>query len=146
MNNSFLRKFSKQFEKAILGLIGEYAGHGDIKLTFSLTKRRHLGKIHIVDRGTGKRKKLHRGSWGLVYDWDKMRCCVNVKDSLTMAIRTLKSFPAINEYDTNAVMYLENFVTILLKTRKDNCLEDYSLCFLSPYHRYKLLKNWGLNT
>lgn len=136
---SFLRQFATDLEKGILKIVGEYAGHRDIKLVFTLTKRRHLGKIMIVDRFTGRKRKLHHGSWGTVYDWEKMRQCLVVKDCLEMVISTLQHFPGINDCDPKALKYLKQFVKIVGVTRTENCLEDYSLCFVSQVHRYRII-------
>ena len=64
MTKSFLRDYSLELEDALLGIIGEYAGFGVYKLVFSRTKRRHLGKILIVERGGGSIQKITQKQLG----------------------------------------------------------------------------------
>ena len=135
---SFLRQYATNLEKGILKLVGEFAGHRDISLVFTLTKRRHLGKIMLIDKFSGRKRKLHQGSWGNIYDWEKMRQCLLVKDCLQMVISTLQEFPGIS-FDPKTLRYLKQFVKIMGVTRTKNCLEDYSLCFVSQLHRYKII-------
>ena len=136
---SFLKNYSRKFEDSILGLIGEFAGHGHYKLVFCRTLRRNLGKILIVNSFSGEYKKLHKNSWGKVYDWDKMRLCVKLKEALDDALLTIQSFPSVNEYDPGATRYLQDFSRVLHKTRSENCLLNYSLTLLGPY-RLRLIR------
>ena len=126
---SFLSTLSRDFEQYILSLIGDYAGFTDVKLRFSVTKRRHLGKIMIVN-AAGKTRKLDHNSWGTVYDLDIYNAYQTMLENICKAQRCLRLL-----CQTDFSIELHKLVSSLDSQMVGKYTLDYSLTF--PRNGYR---------